>query len=485
MNNRAVPDNIARLAAKALKPIHSQNIEKVVETLYGLSEELVEIIKLILRNGVRTPASIDSYLKCVNSGAEFEANFAYATGQTSAESEVFPSENEQDTVTLVALLTLLLDWITHNRVTMLMSADTDLGSKTKALSELHAQWVTPVTEVFIASCMGTSTPMPAIRTKQTVRARARAHFDLIRRAPEKSQAFMKSLSPEQIKHIEVGLTPQERLEFTNILESSRKGLGVYGNAGANAVPDLGHTHDTNHAALLLEPVFDTTMLIDSNKDQVMLLGSNAVWGPVFRAAVESTHSEKPAPAALAPPPPPCDALWQVFEKNGGVGNDIQNAIQIESLNSNQLMNMLVCSTEVRIHKLNRWMGLSTPGLPVRPGVQNLIANFKKQLESDGTKTLEANPLGYAFAIGLFNQFQQDAYDEHSEDPEHSATPSRNFGNMKIPFLVFDEKKKILEHLRAKKGVEATLSVWLGPAFSVTDFQKVLHVLREIPLFMHQ
>ena len=449
MNNRAVPQSIADIADIALKPITADVIDETVEYMYGLCNNIVEVLKITLRSGVRSPAALDSLLKCVDSG-EFEYDYAYCTGLMDAETEVYEGVEADITVLLVAFLTSLLDWMCRNRVTVLLSTDTQKNGHAQSLLELYGQWVQPVSDIFVSSCMGTELPMAATRTAEVKRVRGRSHFELMRRAPEQSQAFIKSLSSAQTKSIEAGLTPYEAVEFQTMLESARKKpLGVAANR-----------NDAQHAALMLEPSFDVGLLKDANDEQLGLLGTNKMWGPLFKAAVKSAKNEQVNNKSFLDV---CDSLWRMLEAQ----SDLEAALQIESLTGTQLLQMLQCINDRRVNKLNQWMGISTSDTSMmRPGVIGLIKRLKEVVNHDGAKVLEANPVGYEFAMGLFGNFAQD-----------------ELMGLKLPRLVLDEHKDLLEAVRQRKDLKEVVTVWLGPLYNVTDAQRVLEVLRMTPLFM--
>lgn len=446
MNNRAVPQSIAGIADVALRPITADVIDETVEYMYGVCQNIVEVLKVALRSGVRSPAAMDSLLKCVDS-EQFEYDFAYCTGLLDAEAEVYAGVDEEVTVLLVAFLTSLLAWMCKNRVTVLLSTDKNSQPKVHSLLELYGQWVQPVSEIFVSSCMGTELPMAAARSSEVKRVRSRAHFEAMRRAPERSQAFLKSLSSAQAKSIEAGLSPYEAAEFQTMIESARKQpLG----AAAN-------TNDSQHAALMLEPSFDVGLLKDASNEQVGLLGSNKMWGPLFKAAVQSAKKEQ---VSNKPMLDVCDSLWQMIEAK----SDLEAALHVESLTGTQLHQMLQCADSRRVSRLNRWMGIGAA--TVRPGVVGLIKRLKECVDRDGTKLLESNPVGYEFAMGLLGNFAQD-----------------ELLGLKLPMLVLDEHRALLEAVRQRKDLKEVVTAWLGPIYSVADTTKMLEILRATPLFM--
>lgn len=439
MNDRPVPENVCRFAVHVLKPVDPNCVSTLLPWMKRVTSEIRKIVKLVLKSGIRSPQNVDALLKCLFSKS-FESDYMFACGMIEAQSEMAMS-NPQESLTFLALCAAILTWLTNNRVTVLEAVDS--SSEANELLEFYGSWVEPVSEIFTASCMGVEMPLVTQKTSSRPRVRAHQHFALVHMNPEKSQAFLRSLSHDQIKMIEHGLTADERAEFQHAVQQS----------STKPVSDVGNDNDDHHAAIMVEKSFDIPMLAAANNEQIGLLSEAPRFGALFSAAVKSAKRQ----GSKQPSDKDCN-YWVIFENL----SPIAARVQIESMRSDQIVKMLECADEERVRKLDNWMGISSNPSGFRPGVTALIKQLKTHL-ADTNHRIE-NPIGKAFADEIMKQvsWEQDV-------------------PIRLPMLILDEHKQMVQAMAQHKTVGEVLQQWIGPVFNIVDHDRVFGAINDLPI----
>ena len=479
MESFPIPEKVTSLLGALRSPVPLSEVHKWATVLDDATDSIVRLCSAVRPHELRSQPACGMALEAIMHDP-LEEMLARLQGVMDADAEAQPFSDSEDeegmlkasanTAIYLVFTAACLDLLTRNSVSRVAALSPNPQTRAAGirLVELHGRWVEPVRQAVVAVCLESEMPLAATVAAERPLSRGRKHFELARAAPQRSQAFLRSLSGAQRTIILQALRPHERAELDALIDDARSQDPAH-NADRNL-------NDTAHTSLLVHPSFDRDMLKAASSEQVELLGGDPTWGAVLKAAMADVRAPPKQSVSSGASRLPGESLWSHVESGA---NPLARALRLDGLTGHQLVMMLSVADEARIHKMQGWMGFPSP----RPEVIRLlksaasIMNDESGVERHG---LEANAAGHRFLRQATSEFvrrdDSDGFkqDDHEEYTEFSGPP--------LSSVCLPDQLSLLDTIMTEGStVGDVVQSWTGHD-TKRRAHAMLEILRRFPLF---